>query len=101
MHKHDQYVELLFEQLKDTDAYDTIYRGLPLYSTKGRLVGEIDLLAVNKYAVDIFEVKCSFRPVKAKKQLERIVKVFDCKDDQDVSTWFYCGEAEKLVKIAK
>lgn len=95
--KHDEYVENLYEQLKDT--YHTIYRSLPLHSSRGRLVGEIDLLAVNDHAVDIFEVKCSFRPVKAKKQLQKITKLFGAEFDQQVNTWFYCGEAAKLVKI--
>lgn len=95
--KHDEYVEDLYEQLKD--SYHTVFRGLPLHSNKGRLIGEIDLLAVNDHAVDIFEVKCSFRPVKARKQLQKITKIFGSESDQAVNTWFYCGEAAKLLKI--
>jgi len=60
--KHDEYVERLYEQLKAN--YDQVYRGLPLISRRGRLVGEIDLLGVHGGGVDIFEVKCSFRPVR-------------------------------------
>ena len=76
-----------------------MYRNLPLHSPKGRLVGEIDLIAVNKTTVDIFEVKCSFRPVKARKQLAKIKKIFGSEIDKTVNTWFYCGEASQLVRM--
>lgn len=97
MLKHDEYVEQLREQLEGN--YTTLYRGLPLISKKGRMVGEIDLLAVNDACIDIFEVKCSFRPTKARKQLEKIRKIVGAEYNQEVNTWFYCGEAGKLVKI--
>ena len=73
-----------------------MYRGLPLISSRGRMVGEIDLLGVHAGGVDVFEVKCSFRPVKARKQLQKISKLFN---DKQVKTWFYCGEAAQLMKI--
>jgi hypothetical protein len=95
--KHDEYVERLYEQLKDN--YERVYRGLPLYSRRGRLVAEIDLLAVNPGMVDIFEVKCSFRPTKARKQLEKIRRLVSGYEDAAVQTWFYCGEAATLVKV--
>lgn len=96
--KHDEYLEELYQQLKD--HYHTIYRGLPLHSQRGRLVGEIDMVAVGNHGVDIFEVKCSYRPVKAKKQLEKIKRIFGGRQDQPINAWFYCGEAAKLVKIS-
>ncbi len=95
--KHDEYVEELHQRIKG--RYQSIYRSLPLRSSRGRLVGEIDLVAVNPWGVDIFEVKCSFRPVKARKQLEKIRRLVGGEFDGQVNTWFYCGEAEQLVKI--
>ena len=95
--KHDEYVELLYEQLKAN--YDQVYRGLPLLSRRGRLVGEIDLLGVHGGGVDVFEVKCSFRPVKARKQLAKVRKLFGDEVAGAVNTWFYCGEAAQLVPV--
>lgn len=57
------------------------------------------MLAINSSSVDIFEVKCSFRPTKARKQLEKIRKIVGAENDKTVNTWFYCGEAGKLVRI--
>jgi hypothetical protein len=94
--KHDQYVQELFEKLKDN--YDVIYRSLPLFSERNRLIGEIDMVGVSSYGVDIFEVKCSFRPVKAKKQLLKIRKIFG-QNDKDVNAFFYHGAGEQLVRI--
>lgn len=95
--KHDEYVEELYERLKG--RYQNVYRGLPLHSVRGRLVGEIDLVAVNPGMVDIFEVKCSFRPTKARKQLEKIRRLVGGEFNGEVNTWFYCGEASQLVKV--
>lgn len=74
-----------------------IYRSLPLFSERNRLIGEIDLVAVNATSVDVFEVKCSFRPVKARKQLLKIKKIFG--NDLDVSVFFYHGDGEQLVRM--
>ncbi|MBD3208799.1 hypothetical protein GF367_00060 [Candidatus Woesearchaeota archaeon] len=90
-------MEQLYDQLKS--SYAQVFRGLPLISQRGRMVGEIDLLAVNESTIDVFEVKCSFRPVKARKQLNKIIKLFGADINKEVNTWFYCGEAAKILKI--
>lgn len=94
--KHDQYVEQLYAKLKD--HYDVIYRSLPLFSERDRLIGEIDMVGVSPNGVDVFEVKCSFRPVKARKQLLKIKKIFG-NVDKDVSVFFYHGAGEQLVRM--
>jgi len=84
---------------KIKDHYDVVYRGLPLYSEKKRLIGEIDLVAVSKHSVDIFEVKSSFRVVKARKQLEKIRRIFGDSLEVAVNIYFYHGAGAQLVKL--
>jgi len=76
-----------------------VYRSLPLHSGKGRLIAEIDVIGVGAHGVDIFEVKCSNRVVKARKQLQKIKRLFGSGLDEQVNTWFYCGEAGRLLQI--
>jgi Holliday junction resolvase-like predicted endonuclease len=100
--KHDRHVEDLYQRL--LGQYQAIYRGVPLYSRKDRLIGEIDMIAINRDTVDIFEVKCSFRPVKARKQLSKIRKIL-CGDltsklNGAVNLYFYHGDGNQLVKMS-
>ncbi len=53
-------------------------------------------MGVKGNQVDLYEVKCSFRITKARKQLTKLRKLFDY---DNTSTFFYCGGAEKLVAI--
>lgn len=62
---------------------------------KKRSFGEIDILAVKGINKDIYEVKCSFRIVKARKQLKRFNKFVKANN-----AFFYCGSADKLEKIS-
>jgi len=95
--KHDEYVQQLYAQLKDN--YTTVYRNIPLFSRRKRLIAEIDIIAVREDSVDVFEVKCSHRPVKAKRQLRKIRKLLGAETDRQVNTWFYCGEGAQLYKV--
>jgi hypothetical protein len=70
-----------------------------MYSAKNRLVGEVDLVGVHANGIDIFEIKCSYRVVKAKQQLEKIRKLFGADNDASVGYYFYCGAASQLEKI--
>jgi len=73
-----------------------VYRSLPLFSERDRLIGEIDMVGVSENgSVDVFEVKCSFRPVKARKQLLKIKKIFG----GEVNTFFYHGAGEQLLRM--
>lgn len=91
--KHDSFVEDLY--LKVKGEYDLILRQVPLVSKKGRMVGEIDLMGVRGERVDIFEVKCSFRIVKARKQLAKIRKYVG----DEAAYYFYCGSSQQIEYI--
>ncbi len=95
--KHDQYVVELKRKLEPD--YDFILTHVPFYKRerrKQKLAGEIDLLARKGDWYDIYEVKCSARVTKARKQLKRIKKmsVFDIRE-----TFFYCGNSALIMKI--
>jgi hypothetical protein len=92
--KHDNFVQELY--LKVRDEYDTISRNIPLFSPRGRRVGEIDLLCVKGNDVHIFEVKCSLRRVKARKQLTRLKKYLG---EKNISYYFYCGSSQTVEEV--
>jgi hypothetical protein len=96
--KHDKYLHDLIEQIKSD--YDSIYVNVPIYSRKRRRnrkrkVAEIDILAIHGDIWDVFEVKCSYRKTKAKKQLHRIRKLLPNIEN----TFFFCGESNTLEAI--
>jgi len=99
--KHDKYVEALCEQIDP--HYDLILKHVPLFTTrraskKKRLVGEIDILAFKDEFYDVYEVKCSHRITKARKQLERIKK--SLKMDRKLrNSYFFCGESGQLESL--
>ncbi|NQU99058.1 hypothetical protein HQ533_06385 [Candidatus Woesearchaeota archaeon] len=88
--KHDRYIEALHERLRPN--YDSISTNVSLYSKRRKKVAEIDLLAEREDTVDAFEVKCSYRPVKAKKQLRKIRKLVP----KVKRTYFFCGESNQI-----
>lgn len=93
MLKHDVFVKEL-ESLIAKD-YDSILTHLTITDTdSGRQVGEVDLLARKGDMIDVFEVKCSFRKTKAKKQLKRIRKRMKVRD-----TYWYVGSSGMLEKL--
>jgi len=93
--KHDQFVESLFHRLEDD--YDVILKGVPIYSKKKRLVGEIDMIGIKNNFWDLFEVKCSHRITKAKMQLKKCKKLLHNKNIR--RTYFFCGDSGLLMKI--
>ncbi len=93
MHKHNNYVENLVSQIRDD--YDHISTHLKISNSR-RMVAEIDILARKGKSIDIYEVKCSYRITKAKKQLYKIRKILN-KDR--VSCYFYCGIGDRLIKV--
>ena len=94
INKHDQYVEQLYNKIKDD--YDVVERHVVLSGKRG-MKAEIDLIGYKDGRVDVFEVKCSFRIVKARKQLRRIQRLLNL---DGMTLLFYCGMADKLERIA-
>lgn len=92
--KHDRYVESLCTAIEG--KYDYLLRNVPLYSSKRRLVGEVDVLAVKDDVCDIYEVKCSYRIAKAKRQLTKVRKHLQTRVR---NAFFFCGDSESLVWI--
>ena len=107
--------------------YEVLLQSVPLYSKRNRKVAEIDVLAIKGDNYDVYEVKCSPRIVKARKQLNRIKRhlsakvkrfgqlelgIFDnpqslapaelssiCTRAKIRHTYFYCGESDRLMKF--
>jgi hypothetical protein len=94
--KHDKYVFSLCSTLNA--LYDKIETHVPLYSSKRRLVGEIDILAFKNGICDIYEVKCSHRISKAKRQLKKLRKLMSLRLKVG-KTFFFCGESNVLITI--
>ncbi len=94
--KHDTYVFGLSKTLESN--YDKILKNVRIYSEKKRCVAEVDILAIGKDYYDIYEVKCSYRIAKARKQLNRIRDILSV-SSKVRNTFFYCGEADQLIKI--
>ncbi|MFH1174881.1 MAG: hypothetical protein V1725_07125 [archaeon] len=97
--KHDKYIDCLCERL--SDEYDHMLRNVPIYDNRRRkrtLVAEVDILAFKEEYCDIYEVKCSFRMAKAKKQLDRICRLIS-KRTPVKNVFFYCGESGRLLVV--
>ena len=91
--KHDKYVLELREKIKGD--YDSVSVNVPLKHSK-RSLGEIDLIGQKGNRFDVYEVKCSYQIVKAKKQLNRIKRILNVKN---VKSYFYCGNSKLLGKL--
>lgn len=94
--KHDQYVQELCEKI--SPSYDLLLQNVPIYSPRKRLIAEIDVLAVKEGVYDLYEVKCSHRVFKAKKQLEKARKLMAQKSPVG-KTFFFCGESGILFML--
>ena len=91
--KHDMYVLELSNNIKDN--YDSISLNVPVKHLK-RSLGEIDIVAKKGNRLDLYEVKCSFMILKAKKQLDRVKKYLKLENSR---SYFYCGNSKALVTI--
>lgn len=83
----------LVSQLKPD--YDDISTHCKL-ENHGRLVGEVDILARKGDEVHLFEVKCSYRIIKAKRQLSKMRKSFT---QYHTKCFFYCGGGKTLIEV--
>ena len=91
--KHDTYVLELSNKIRD--KYDSVSLNVPVKHDK-RSFGEIDIVAKKGSRLDLYEVKCSFRILKAKKQLDRMKRYLKL---EDAGIYFYCGNSKALVTV--
>ena len=91
--KHDRYVLELSNRIKH--KYDSISVNVPVKRSK-RSIGEIDIIAKKGNMFDLYEVKCSYRILKAKKQLNRIKRYLNL---SNAGSYFYCGNSKILVTV--
>ena len=75
--------------------YDTLSKNVKLFSKRGRVIAEIDLLGTKDNICDVYEVKCSYRITKARKQLSRIKKLMPYVDN----LYFFCGASGVLEEL--
>lgn len=79
---------------KISHKYDSVSSHVPFNISK-KSKGEIDLFARKGNKVDLYEVKCSHRITKARKQLKRARKHIKKEGD----SYFYCGSSGLLLLI--
>ena len=91
--KHDRYVLELRNKIKH--KYDFISTNVKIPGRK-RNLGEIDLIARKGQNFDLYEVKCSHRIVKAKKQLHRVQRLLHLDNSR---MYFYCGSSGALMGV--
>jgi len=77
------------------DNYDSISVNVPVKHSK-RSLGEVDIIAKKGNRFDLYEVKCSYRILKAKKQLIRLKKYLKL---ENARSYFYCGSSNMLVTV--
>jgi Holliday junction resolvase-like predicted endonuclease len=91
--KHDRYVHELKNKIKH--KYDSISVNVKIGIRK-RSLGEIDIVAKKGNDIDLYEVKCSHRILKAKKQLNRIKRLLKLENSR---AFFYCGSSGALMVV--
>ena len=91
--KHDRYVLELRDKVKH--KYDFVSTNIKISSRK-RSLAEIDLIGRKGEIIDLYEVKCSHRLVKAKKQLERAKRLLQLHNSK---AYFYCGSSGALMTM--
>jgi len=90
--KYDCYLENLCDKIRSD--YDELFKNVELISKKTkRKVAEIDILAEEENKYHVYEVKCSYRIVKAKKQLKKIKKLLP----NVKKLFFFCRESGMLL----
>ncbi len=92
--KHDRYVTKLVKKIEL--EYDSISTHQKLLRKK-RTIAEVDIIARKGKRTHLFEVKCSYRIVKARRQLTKLRKLYG---QEHISLFFYCGLGDRLIEIA-
>lgn len=93
--KHDQYVEELCTKIKD--RYDSVSKHVAVRARK-RMLAEADVIARKGCDVDIYEVKCSPRIVKAKRQLRKLSKYLGGSLNI-ANCYLYCGSSHSIMTV--
>lgn len=93
VNKHDRYIQELCQKIKYD--YDSLSTNVKIKKKK-RSLGEIDILAKKGKLIDLYEVKCSFRIVKARKQAKSLRKHLH-KSINNI--YFYCGATSSLILL--
>lgn len=96
LNKHDRYVKQLSQRL--AGHYDVLYTHYPIFGRKCQLA-EIDVMGIKDGKIDVYEIKCSPRITKAKRQLSRIKRLLSGRTNQPVNTFFYCGLSNAVLAI--
>lgn len=91
--KHDRYVFELRDKIKH--KYDFISTNVKVSGRK-RSLGEVDIIARKGDTIDLYEVKCSHRIYKAKRQLERAKRLLHLNGSR---SYFYCGSSGALFSV--
>jgi hypothetical protein len=95
--KHDTGVMYLSKMIED--EYDHIIKNLVVYSNKDRMIAEADLIAFKDGYADIYEVKCSYRPTKAKRQLRKLKKALSPKIKVR-NTYFFPMNVDQIILLS-
>ena len=96
--KHEAYIDLLITLIHD--EYDYIMKNVKCYGAKNRVACEADIIAVTDGVADIYEVKCSFRPTKARKQLRRLRRYIS-RELPVRHTYFFPGSCERIMRLCE
>lgn len=91
--KHDRYVLELSDKLRE--RYDSVSTHVKIQNSK-RCFGEIDILAKKGDSTDLYEVKCSHRIIKARKQLSKMRRFLNVAKG---NLYFYCGSSGILTLV--
>ncbi len=94
LNKHDRYLHELCDKIKYD--YESISTNVKI-TKKKRSLGEIDILAKKGNCYDLYEVKCSYRITKARKQANIIKKHLNNITINNM--YFYCGATASLVLL--
>ncbi|MFT4303821.1 MAG: hypothetical protein ACMXYG_04590 [Candidatus Woesearchaeota archaeon] len=71
---------------------------VPLYSRRNRLIGEVDIIGFKDGYCDLYEVKCSYRISKAKRQITKFKKILSTGSNVR-NGFFFCGESGSLLML--
>jgi hypothetical protein len=95
--KHDTGVLYLTRMVED--EYDHVIRNLRIYSKRSRMVAEADLIGFKDGYADIYEVKCSYRPTKARRQLKKLKKALSSKIKVR-HTYFFPMNVDQIIAMS-
>jgi len=95
--KHDTGVMQLAKMVED--EYDRLERNVIIYSKRDRMIAEADLIGFKDGYADIYEVKCSYRPTKARMQLKKLKKVLSPKI-KIRNTYFFPMNVDQIILIS-